>query len=173
MPDHPEQEIGPGADQVPQPQYAVSGAGQRDEVGDDGVHSGEGLLYLRQPCRAEIGQGDLAGAAGEEGDAERVLKRLDRGRQRGLGDEQPFGGPPVVQFFAEDGEVPQLAKRDSRLGVARRTPPAGRRRTNSAVASCSAGDNGGWSDRERQAASMNRLRTSGGGMGQVSYCPPT
>jgi hypothetical protein len=29
-----------------------------------------------------------------------------------LGDEQPLGGATVVEFFAQNGEVPQLAQGD-------------------------------------------------------------
>jgi hypothetical protein len=50
-----------------------------------------------------------------------VLELLDCSGQRGLGDEQPLGGTPVVELLAEDGEVAQLAKGDAVLLVARDT----------------------------------------------------
>jgi hypothetical protein len=41
-----------------------------------------------------------------------MLELFDGCRQRGLRDEQPLGGATVVQFLAEDGEVPKLPQRD-------------------------------------------------------------
>jgi hypothetical protein len=41
-----------------------------------------------------------------------MFELFDRRRQRGLGDEEPFCGAPIVQLFAEDDEVAQLAQRD-------------------------------------------------------------
>jgi hypothetical protein len=61
---------------------------------------------------AEFGQRDLTGAAGEQHDAELMLELFDRRRQRGLRDEEPFRGAPIVQLFAEYDEVAQLAQRD-------------------------------------------------------------
>jgi hypothetical protein len=49
-----------------------------------------------------------------------VLQLLDRGRERGLADEQPLGRPAVAQLVGQDGEVPQLAQCD---GGARHDPP--------------------------------------------------
>jgi hypothetical protein len=43
-----------------------------------------------------------------------MLELLDGRRQRGLRDEQPLCGTPIVQFLAEDGEVPELPQRDVR-----------------------------------------------------------
>jgi hypothetical protein len=53
-----------------------------------------------------------------------MLELLDGRRQRGLRDEQPLGGTPIVQFLAEDGEVPELPQRDVR---ARGCSPLGSR----------------------------------------------
>ena len=110
---HPEQQVGPGTDEVAEPQPTLSCPGQRDEVLDYGVHTAEGLLHLRQPRGAEVGQCDFAGVSREQHDAEVMLELLDRGRQRWLGDEQPLGGPPVVELCAEHDEVPQLPQRDA------------------------------------------------------------
>ena len=70
------------------------------------------VAHLGQPGRAELGQRDFTGAAGEQHDAELMLELFDRRRQGGLGDEQPLGGATVVQFLAEHGEVTQLSQRD-------------------------------------------------------------
>ena len=109
--DQAEQQVGAGADQVAQPDPAVVRR-DRDEVVDGRVDAGQRVAHLRQPGRAELGQRDLTGVAGEQHDAELVLELLDRRRQRGLGDEQPLGGAPIVELLAEHGEVTQLSKRD-------------------------------------------------------------
>jgi hypothetical protein len=43
-----------------------------------------------------------------------MFELFDRRRQRRLRDEQALGGATVVQFLAEDGEVPKLPQRDVR-----------------------------------------------------------
>jgi hypothetical protein len=64
--------------------------------------------HPRQPRRAEIGLGDLTGAAGEQRDAELVLELFARRRQRGLGDEEFLRRAAAIQLLAEDDEVRQL-----------------------------------------------------------------
>ena len=111
VPDQPEQQVGAGADQVAQPDPAMR-AESATRSSTAASTPRERVAHLRQPGRAELGQRDLAGAAGEQHDAELMLELFDRRRQRGLGDEEPLGGAPVVQFLAEHGEVAQLAQRD-------------------------------------------------------------
>jgi hypothetical protein len=122
VPDQPEQHVGAGSDQVAQPDAPVA-PGRRDQIVDGGVHTPKRIVHLGQPRRAEVGQRDLAGTAGEQQDAELVLELLDGSGERGLGDEQLLRGAPVVQLLAEDGEVAQLAQgyvrsaaRDALLG---------------------------------------------------------
>ena len=109
--DQPEQQVRAGSDQIAQPDAAVVRR-DRDEVVDCGVDPTQRVAHLGQPGGTEVGQRHLAGVAGEQHDADLMLELLDRRRQRGLGDEQPLGGTPVVQFLAEHGEVPQLPQRD-------------------------------------------------------------
>src|SRR6202040_4264596 len=68
-------------------------------------------VHLRQPGPAEFGQCHLTGGAGEQHDAQLMLELFDRRRQRGLRDEQPLRGAPVVELLAKHDEVAQLAQR--------------------------------------------------------------
>ena len=120
VPHQPEQQVRPGADQVAQPDPPVVRR-ERDEVVDRIVNATQRVAHLRQPGLAKLGQGDLAGAAGEQHDAQLMLELFDRRRQRGLRDEQPLRGAPVVQLLAQHGEVAQLAQRDV---TARGRPPS-------------------------------------------------
>ena len=123
VPDQAEQQVRAGADQVTDPEHAGRVPDSVTRLSTTASTPAERLLHLRQPRRAELGQRDLTGAAGEQHDAELVLELFDRRRQRGLGDEQPLGGAPVVQLLAEHGEVPQLPQRDVRGGPPRECEP--------------------------------------------------
>ena len=106
-----EKQVGAGADQVAQVNPAIT-LGQCDEVVDDGFDSRDRPPHLGKPRGAEFSQCDLAGVPREEDDAEVVLERLDRGGQRRLRDEQLLRRAPIVQLFAEYGEVAKLAQCD-------------------------------------------------------------
>ena len=111
MPHQPEQQVRAGADQIAQPDPAVV-RGHSDQVVHRCIDPMQGITHLRQPGLTEFGQRHLTGGAGEQHDTELVLELFDRRRQGGLGDEQSFGGAPIVQLFAEHGEVAQLAQCD-------------------------------------------------------------
>ena len=110
--DQAEQQIGAGADQIADAQHPAPGAREQEQVVDDGLHPRQRLVHLRQPRRTQVGQRDLTGVAVEEHHTELLLELLDRGGQRGLGDEQPFRGAAVVQLFTQHGEVAELPQRD-------------------------------------------------------------
>ena len=106
MTQQPEQQVGPGADRIAQPDPAVMRR-ECDELVDGRVQPAQRILTLGS--HAWLGQRDFPGGAGEQHDAELMLELFDGCRQRGLGDEQPLGGAAAVQFLAEDGEVPATA----------------------------------------------------------------
>ncbi|MNF82942.1 hypothetical protein D3C84_652540 [compost metagenome] len=70
----------------------------------------EQVLRLDEEGAASGGQGDAAGGAGEQLDAQMMLQQLNLSAERRLGHVQPFGGAPEVQFGGNRGEAAQLGQ---------------------------------------------------------------
>ena len=122
MPNHPEEQVGAGADQIIDRTGRCRGfAGQGCEGVQGGIHAAQRRPRRGQPGLAQFGQRHLAGAPSEQLGAGLMLEQLDRRRQ-GLADEQPFGGPPIVELFGQNEEVAQLSQRevDARSDLLRR-----------------------------------------------------
>ncbi len=68
-------------------------------------------MYKRQVQQGLAGrrEGDLAGGAHQQRDAELPLQLLDRPGERGLGHAEALGGAAEVQLLGDGDEVPELA----------------------------------------------------------------
>jgi len=68
------------------------------------------VLGFDAECAPGSGEGDAAGAAGKQIDAQMMLQQLDLPAQWRLSHVQPFGGATEVEFGGHRGEAAQLGQ---------------------------------------------------------------